>query len=388
MNTIKTFIPSYAVEAFKKFANRTKKYVPGFDFEVSKPYQKVFRHPVIQENGMAGHCERVFHEVCDLVIYEPEESDWRLLVTYKDDNFLPVDPSKEIVFKNPKHGLEYGMCDVCGHWCKNSYVIENVKTGEELQVGCECAKKFGIKSFEYLSKFNHELYALYDYKLNYSTDKEFGDPDWGGKADDTSWKGAREKSKLIMAAKKEFDACPVWKKGYRTGSGEWQPSWTGIHITQNLYDKELEVDEEYVGKVCDYILSQPSDSEFQDEMHTLARNFYCYDEQNVYAFFMVKAYEEYIKPKAEIKNGTAVKVEGKVVQQRTQEGFYGVMIVNTIVTDNGTVCERIGKIPTFEDKDGNPRTIFYTTVKGMNYNSVVLDRATKNPKKGVEYVSL
>lgn len=387
MNTIKTFIPTYAVESFRKFAAKTKKNVAGFDYTIGKPYQKVFRHAVIQEDGMRGHCEKKFHEVCDLVIYEPEESDWRLLTTYKDDNFIPADPTKKVVYKNPKHGLEYGMCDVCGHWCKNSYVIENVKTGEELQVGCECAKKFGIKSFEYLSKFNHDLYALYDYSISYATDDEYGDLEWGGRAD-TSWMGAHEKSKLIMAAKKEFDACPVWKKGYRLGSGEWQPSWTGIHIVKNLCDKELIVDEDYVTKVCEYCLSQSSDSVFQDEMQDLAKNFYCHEGQNVHAFFMVKAYEEYIKPQATYKEGTAVKVEGKIVQQRKQEGYYGVMLINTIITDNGTTCERIGKIPTFEDEDGNTRTIFYTTVKGMNHNNVLLDRATKNPKKGVEYVCL
>jgi hypothetical protein len=387
MNTIKTFIPSYAVESFTKFANRTKKYVPNFDFKVGKPYQKVFNHYTLQENGMRGKMRKKFHEVCDLVIYEPEESDWRLLVTYKDDNFIPADPSKKIIFKNPKHGLKYGMCDVCNHRCKDSYIIMNIKTGEELQVGYECAKKFGVKSFDYLSKFNNELYAMYDYSISYATDKEFGDPDWGGRAD-TSWMNAYEKSKLIMAAKKEFNVCPIWKKGYRLNSGEWQPSWTGIHIVKNLCDKDLIVDEEYVAKVCEYILSQPSESVFQDEMQELAKNFYCYESQNAHAFFMVKSYEEYIKPKVEIKNGTAVKVEGKIVQQRTQKGFYGVMIINSIITDNGTVCERIGKIPTFEDKDGSIRTVFYTTVKGMNHNSVVLDRAIKNPKKGVEYVSL
>ena len=387
MNTINTFIPSYAVESFKKFAAKTKKNVDGFDYKIGKPYQKIFRHAVIQEDGMAGHCQKVFHEVCDLVIYEPEESDWRLLVTYKDDNFIPADPSKQIVFKNPKHGLEYDMCDVCGHWCKNSYIIENVKTGEELQVGCECAKKFGIKSFDYLSKFNHELFALYDYRISYATDDEYGDPDWGGRVD-TSWMSAHETSRLIMAAKKEYDTCPVWKKGYRLDSGDWQPSWTGIHIVKNLCDKDLIVDEEYVAKVREYTLSQSSDSVFQDEMQELAKNFYCYEGQNTHAFFMVKTYEEYIKPKAEIKEGTAVKVEGKVIQQRTQKTIYGMLTIHSIITDKGTICERVGKIPTTEDDEGNTRTSFFSKVKGTYRGCVSLDRALKNPKKGVEYVSL
>ncbi len=387
MRTINTYIPSYAVESFKKFAAKTKKNVEGFDYTIGKPYNKVFRHAVIEEDGMAGKPQKRFHKVCDLTINMPEESNWRLLVTYKDDNFIPADPSKKVIFKNPKHGNDYRMCDVCGHWCKNSYVIENVVTGEELQVGCECAKKFGIKSFEYLSKFNHDLYALYDYRISYATDKEFGDPEWGGKPD-TSWMTAHEKAKLIMAAKKEFDVCPVWKKGYRTGGGSYYPSSTGTHIVNNLCSAELVVDEDYVAKVCEYTLSQASESTFQDEMQELAKDYYCYESQNVQAFFMVKAYEEHIKPKAEIKEGTAVKVEGKVVQQRTQEGYYGVMVINTIVTDNGTVCERIGKIPTTEDENGNTRTVFFSIVKSEYHGTVSLDRATKNPKKGVEYVSI
>lgn len=257
MNTIKTFIPIYAVEKFKKFAAQTKKNVDGFSYEIGKPYQKVFRHSVIQANGMAGHCEKVFHEVCDLVINEPDKSDWRLLATYKDNNFIPADPSKKITYKNPEHGSEYGMCDVCEHWCKNSHVIINVKTGEEKQVGCECVKKFGLDSFEYLSKFNRELFSLYDYRISYATDDEYGDPDWGGKAD-TSWMSAHETSNLIMAAKKEFDSCPVWKKGYRSNDGSWHPSTTGTHIVTNLCSKDLDVDEEYVAKVREYTLSLTS----------------------------------------------------------------------------------------------------------------------------------
>lgn len=144
MNTIKTFIPSESVDAFKKFADKTRKNVNGFAYSLGKPYEKLFRHPVIQENGMAGRCIKAFHEVCDLTINIPEQSGWRLLATYQDEAFTPADPTKELVFKNPQHGADYGKCDYCGHWCKNAYVIENITTGKELQVGCECIKKFGI----------------------------------------------------------------------------------------------------------------------------------------------------------------------------------------------------------------------------------------------------
>lgn len=385
---IHTFIPSYAVEAFEKFASKTKKNVAGFDYKLSKPYQKVFRHSVIQANGMAGRCQKVFHEVCDLTIIQPEERQWRLLATYKDDNFLPADPSKEIVYKNPKHGRDYGVCDVCGHWCKNSYVIENIKTGDELQVGCECAKKFGIKSFEYLSRFNHDLYALYDYRISYAIDDEFGGlMTWGGKKD-TSWMTAHETRKLIMAAKKEYDNCPIWKKGGYV-SGYWQPSVTGKHIVQFLNSNDIIIDEQYTTRLCEFTLAQESTTPFQDDMHYLANNFYCHESQAVHAFFMVKAYEE-SKKKVNVNIGMQVKVEGKVVQTVFKDGFYGRFETNTILTDNGTECIRIGAIPRLPDEYGNDseRTSFYAIVRDVYKNKVYLERATKKPKKGIEITTI
>lgn len=89
MNTIKTFIPSDLVETFEKFASKAKKNVEDFSYEISKPYEKLFYHPVIQENGMAGHRTKAFHEVCDLTINMPDESDWRLVATFKDGAFTP-----------------------------------------------------------------------------------------------------------------------------------------------------------------------------------------------------------------------------------------------------------------------------------------------------------
>lgn len=184
MNTLKTFIPLEAVDSFKKFADKTKKNVDGFTYSIGKPYQKLFYHPVVEEDGTVGHPIKVFHEVCDLIVYIPEESGWRLLATYMNGAFTPVDSTKELVFKNPQHGIDYGKCDHCGHWCKNAYVIENITTGEELQLGCECIKKFGINDMYYISDFTRKLHEIYDYRPNYATDKKYGDiEEWGGRKD-------------------------------------------------------------------------------------------------------------------------------------------------------------------------------------------------------------
>lgn len=386
MNTIKTFIPAENVESFKKFANKTKKNVEGFSFMIGKSYMKVFRHPVIDENGMGGKCEKAFHEICDLTVNMPEENGWKLVCTFKDDAFTPVDSSKKLIFKNEAHGEDYNKCDVCGHWCKNSYVIENVNTGEELQVGCECVKKFGIKSFDYLSKFLHDLYAIYDYRISYATDKEYGDLEvWGGKSY-CVYKNAFKKADLIMSAKAEYDKCPIYKKAYRERDTYYRSS-TLTNIETILCGEKFNIDDEYVNKVCAHVLSKPVDGEFSEKTHRLASDFYAYIDEAVYAFFMVKNYEDSLKAETKLEIGTFVKVEGKVVQMRTEESYYGPMTINVILTDNGVECERIGKIPTIE-RDNIRRTSFYSAVKGIYNGKISLDRATKNPKKGVSYIAL
>lgn len=386
MNTIKTFIPSELVDSLKKFADKTQKNVEGFAYSVGKPYQKLFQHPIIDENGMSGGVSRVFHEVCDLIINMPDEGDWRLIATYMDGAFTPADPTKELIFKNPAHGADYGKCDFCGHWCKNAYVVENVKTGEELQVGCECIKKFGLKGFGFLSDFTRKLYELYDYRISYATDDEFGDIEkWGGRKD-ASYKNAILKSDLIMAAKAQYDICPVYKKGTKVEHVRYR-SATLDGIDTILNGKKFKVDEAYVKAVCEFGEKIQPKTEFEEDMLAVAKNFYCFQAQDVYAFFLVKAYEDSLKPELSVQKGNQVKVCGKIIQKRFEESYYGVMEINTILTDKGIECERYGKVPTTEE-NGIKRTTFYALVKGVFNGKISLDRATKNPKKGIEVVEI
>lgn len=386
MRTINTFIPSDLVDSLKKFADKTQKNVEGFTYSVGKPYEKLFYHPVINKEGIGGQRIEVFHEVCDLTIDIPEQSGWRLLATYKDDAFTPADPTKKLIFKNPAHGADYGKCDFCGHWCKNAYVVENVKTGEELQVGCECIKKFGINDMYYISDFTKKLYELYDYRISYATDDEFGDIEkWGGRKD-SSYKNAILKSDLIMAAKAQYDICPVYKKGTKVEHVRYR-SATLDGIDTILNSKKFKVDEAYVKAVCEFGAKIQPKTEFEEDMLAVAKNFYCFQAQDVYAFFLVKAYENSLKPELSVQKGNQVKVCGKIIQKRFEESYYGVMEINTILTDKGIECERYGKVPTTEE-NGIKRTTFYALVKGVFNGKISLDRATKNPKKGIEVVEI
>ena len=258
-----------------------------------------------------------------------------------------------------------------------------MNTGEELQVGCECIKKFGINDMYYISDFTKKLYELYDYRGSYATDDEFGDIEkWGGRKD-SSYKNAILKTNLIMAAKSQYEICPVYKKGTKVENVRYR-SATLEGIDTILNSGNLKVDEAYVKAVCEFGAKIQPKTEFEEDMVTVAKNFYCYQDQEVYAFFLVKAYEDSLKPELSLQKGCQVKVCGKVIQKRFEESYFGMMEINTILTDNGVTCERYGKIPTTEDK----RTSFYALVKGVFNGKVSLDRATKNPKKGIDVINI
>ena len=230
------------------------------------------------------------------------------------------------------------------------------------------------------------MYKLYDYRINYATDEEYDDILlWrGGK--DVSYKDAIVKADLIMAAKAQYNICPIYKKGIKQGVSYFR-SETLEGIDTILNSKNFKVDNAYVEAVCEFGKKIEPQSEFEKEMVRVANDFYCYKDEEVHAFFLVKAYENSLKIGLNIENGNQVKVCGKVVQRRFEESYYGVMEINTILTDKGVECERYGKVPTTEE-NGIKRTAFYALVKGVFNGKISLDRATKNPKKGIEVVEI
>lgn len=187
-----------------------------------------------------------------------------------------------------------------------------------------------------------------------------------------------------MAAKTQYDVCPVYKKGIERNHIRYR-SETLEGIDTILNNGELKVDDAYVKAVCEFGAKIQPKTEFEEDMVSVAKNFYCFREQEVYAFFLVKAYEDSLKPELNIHKGIQVKVCGKVIQKRFEESYYGVMEINTILTDKGVTCVRYGKIPTTEE-NGIARTMFFALVKDYRNGKVSLDRATKNPKKGIEVV--
>lgn len=387
MRTIEIKIPKLTIESFRKLADKCKKNIPNFDYSIGKERTERFQHITLHDNGYSR--SYAMHPIFPVTIQFPEDNDWELLASYEDGLEFVTDPSRKLVPSNPKHGLNYGKCDVCGRSeLVNSYLIRNVKTGEELQVGCGCVKKYGLQFTKALSDFTRSLYQDFDARSNYNTDET---PVWKGGAD--KWAvSAVEKSDLICAAKRYYDEHPVWVKAYYdTNTCRLIPSESNNTIQHYLEFGYYDLDMDYVDEVCRHTLSLSDNSDFADEMRKVANNFYTTPGHACYAFYVVKKYEEYrLEQKLTMDaypEGALLHVEGVLIDTQTEMSYYGEMHINTIKTDSGILVKRVGKIP-FEEIEGVKKVNFYAKIKYVDGILITVDRALKRPIKGLQPVNM
>ncbi|MDE6020292.1 MAG: hypothetical protein K2H01_04730 [Ruminococcus sp.] len=389
MRTIKVFVPADRVESLEKAAKKVKKNVPGFVMTIGQPYYRCFIH-CDNIDGIL-HRRAEYHNIVDVHIEMPDDSGWQLIATYEDGNFFVTDPSKKIEFKNPEHGKDYGKCDFCGHKCYNSYVIYNESTGEELQVGCECVKKFGLSYMSWLSRLTRELYRGCDLSfISIGGDEEY--PTWPWSKDKGSFRAIRV-VELITACREYYKVQPKWIKGYYEDR-TYIKSRSNIEIQQSICGIEIsDEDERYAKDVCEFIQNIEVDwhSEFSQEMYAISTQYYAKPANACHVFFMVKKYEDHLKELnssfKKIDNGTLLHVEGEVVAEDKEEGWYGSYVVYTIKTPKGYLVTRKGKIPITEN-DGHKTTSFYAFSEFYKTGEVTVGRALKNPKKGYEIITL
>lgn len=385
-------LPQSEVESFKKFCMKIQKNVPGMRYSIGTAYDKVFRHQVINTDGRNGGIQKQWHTVCDVEVELPADSGWRLIAEFDEGMLFPVDPKKELVLKNPAHGKQCNSCDICGHSCKRSYLIVNDNTGEELQVGSECAKKFGLKHMEWISKFTRELVKIYDYFIPCTDTEEWFEMTWNGPADKSAF-AAIAKTCVICAAKAYYDEHPKWIAGYYEGS-TYVKSRSNINIQQMIIHKDYKIDLDYCEKVCQWVKEHvdPNKSEFSEEMVDLANSFYSKEADAVKAYFMVKGYETWLKEQSsgfdKIDKGAQVKVSGEIVAINHISGYYGDYDRYTIRTPKGYLVTRNGKIPVNEDCNGTMITSFYAIVEYCKTGELSVGRALKNAKKGIDVIEL
>lgn len=380
MKQIDFILPENQINSFSTFISKAQKKIEGLTYTIGKVYDRIFKHIVRDTEGKIG-TERSWYSVCNVTIELPNINNWELIASYREGTLTNVsDPSKEIQFINPNHGSDYQVCDMCGHRIKNSFVVYNNVTKEELQIGSECLKKFGLNGIISISKFTTELYKAYDCYISEFQDDE---PIWTKEIKEI--RPVLLKSELIRAAKAYYNENTHWIKGYYK-DGNYVRSKSSIEIENNCYKKVYAEDENYVNVVCEYTMKTVENGEFEENMKRLSQQFYAKIEDIVYAFFMVKAYEDSKRQLPIVTVGTQVKVEGQVIEQKTIESMYGLMTINTIKT-NSYIVERCGKIPT-TTSENKIFTSFYAIVKANKYNKLILDRALTKPKKGIEVIEL
>ena len=365
------YLPIQQVDEFEKFIKKYQKHVEGVSFKLSDAMEKMFRHATDE-----GKIVKMLHKVVEVSLIIPEQNDWKLITFFEKGFQFILDESKELEYWNPNHGKQYNRCDACGHKIQNSYVIRNEKTHEELQVGCECLKTYGVDSFKAIARMTAELYRKYyiigkDDIENLVLDSSY-DPmkEWG--------RSAILKSDLICAAKSYYNEHQAWISAKNSETGSMN------EIKKVLISKEFTPDDEYVRKVCEYSANMDSYTEFAKDMIALCKNYYATPNDACAAYFLVKRYEEYVRMQSigEIKQGTPIHIVGTVVHMALVPSMYGfgeMQKLFTIKTDNGVIVKRYGVVK--YSGEGDNRVSFYSSVKYIKDNQIFLDRALKNPKK-------
>ena len=387
------FLPEAQLEKFRKFIAKAENNIQGLHCEIGKVISKQFNHYQNDKNGSGTIA--MFHNVAPVTIIMPEVGDWELEATVLNslNSIEYANLSQEVHFKNPEHGVDYGICDACKHPVRvKSFVILNTRTGKEMQVGSECIKKYGLNGILKISSFISELTAEFEFTSD--TGDEGRIPIWNFNHADPKAAMSINLIDAVKVGKKYYDEHGgKWIKGYSINDYEYQPSESKQDIENMLKNNEVEGDDEYAKKVIEYIRSiKDSKSEFMDELLSVFSNFYIPLNKAFFGFWGVKTYENHLVTDNNIKNfsdiisqnnyevGKEIPIEGTVTDSHfynDEYSRYGGYTVYTIKLDNGLMAKRAGVV--HEDQNGKIKG--FAIIKKINVNNgiIVLDRITKNP---------
>lgn len=382
MENIKLMLPVGEVKSFEKIIKRAAKNIEGIEWTMGKPYNKTFIHLV------DGLRERWSHTIVDVEIVMPTVNDWVLLATVVEGALFVTNPKEKIIFRDG-HGVEYKKCDACGRpqW-KKSFIVRNAKTDEELQVGSECAKKFGIGTVNAIYNLTRELYENYSFCFDCGDD--FEDRMWSARYHDPHAVKSIETSIVVQAAKKYYDnnKC-VWKKGRYIGR-EYYPSESAAEIKGSLNNFVADEDNEYYKSLCDWlnnVFEAGEYNEFEENMKNVGSNYYMSVGDVAAAFFAIKRFELYKKEKEAREKGIYlpkrndyIHIVGKIVDKVKKEGYFGSYVEYTILNNlDGNTYKRAGVVKSDDENNVD----CYAFIKDVYKGNYTLDRTTIKPKKGI-----
>ena len=389
MQNIKIMIPCCAEKEVEKIIRKAQKYIPKFSCEYGEPYNKTFRHYAGE-----GQIIKQSHRVKDIILSIPDENEWDLIATVKDGALFVTDQNKKLVLTNEKHGVGYGLCDACKHkQRKASFIVRNNRTGEELQVGSECAKKFGIGTVQQIYNLTSSLYQ--SYALPYYEGWE--EPKmWPHKYNDPYAARSVEVSLMVQAAKKYYDDHNgLWKKSYVGPTGVYYRSESAADISGSLDDFQPDDQNPYYLELMEWLRNEFETSEeygFNRDIKELPNQYYVSASYSAIAFFAIKNYEVWKKEKAAREAGIYlpkrddyIRIVGKVVNKITRNGYYGSYTEYDIQNNiDNNIYKRAGALPLNSEGlvDG------YAFINDVWKGNYTLGRVTKGRKKGVEIANI
>lgn len=365
-------------EAFEKLCKKVSDKV-SFNWRYGDTYKTIRR--LIRYRPETGHTiENILVDAQEVHIDFPEMGDWVLRVTYDKGYPLYADMEHEFKPLRPEHGPAYHTCDCCGRQIyREMYVIQNLVTGEEVQVGKECAKKYGIKGIEWTNKFMCEINSMFVKDIDYSGEGY-------ANADVSGLNFAFETERVLRAAKYLYDESQgVWKGGYRDEKGRYHHSESNQQLLIYISDNQDGIgnNPKYISGFMEFVRNRyKGNSDYDKIVAGFAKNFYTGKFEVWGAFFAIRDYEQTLHPERVCEKGTMVHFKAKIIDKKSLLGGFGYYMVFTLLTDSGARLERSGALPVINDDN---TTEGYAEVKWVKNGTMLLDRVTKNPKKGVKY---
>lgn len=404
MRTIQFTIPNYYRETVEKMVKKASKNIEEVSVKFGTAYKKAYQHAVLEDGTdmFTRKTATLMHEVIDMELSLPDANGWVLKCQYEQGAPHITDMTKPLEIKVAGHGDKYDRCDACGHkaWAK-SYLIENIETGEELQVGSECMKSFGITKLVWVEKLMRSLYEALDYRTKEHEYYDFDDAEHWNFGKDPYATQSVEVADCIRAAKKYYEVFNgAWIGGYYSGR-HYVSSESKAMLSCYIFEKNFaeSATDEYVASLLTFIsdivfpnAEAPSwlGGGFEWQMCETLKNHYMSIKDCSFAFFAVKKYEQYLAANKlqKIDVGQYIHVVGIVTSHTINEGYYGKYDSYEVKSNAGYVIRRNGKIPTVK-ADGATSTEFYAMVEYVSKKGELsIGRATTKPKKGIQYLAI
>lgn len=366
-------IPASKKSEFTKLIAKSSTNIGFVTYTMSDPHKETFRH-----HSLDGTIYKVSINVIDVELDWPVDNNgWKLVGSVKEGVLFMNDKKHE--FSNG-HGPEYDHCDCCNKSIvSQSYILYNTNTKEEVQVGAECAKKYGINYLKDINKLVKDLYGNFIVYIS-SNDDPDGEFHFCRSLPEMSYNRAYLTKDILCNAKIMYDI----------NNGTWVKGETLKDLNEMIdedchFSKDVE---SYVETLTNWIKNDfnPTTTEFDYSIKELGNNKYSSVFDSCFAFFAIKKFEESKKEPETLKKDDFVKIVGSPKYVSYTVTKFGPVrkyeILNEI--DNKKYMKESST-----ELDENNKIEGYSKVKFVDRNgNIYLSRILKKQKEGTKIANI